>query len=466
MNKLFLSGLLGLIFLLAKPLSAQTSEQEALSGKTRILFLLDASGSMLAQWEGRQTRMDIAKRLLSETIDSLKVNPRLELALRAYGHLYPSRYQNCSDSKLEVPFSSENHEQIKQKLHHLTPQGTTPIAYSLEKAAEDFPVDVNARNIIIMITDGLESCGGDPCAVSRKLQEKQVILQPFVIALGAEEGFEQQFDCMGDYYDASSISQFREALRKTLTQSLGKTTLTVELLNEAGQPREKDITVTLQHHYTQQAIRNFVHYRDSRGITDTIEVDPVLPYDVVLHTIPPMEKKAVRLKGGQHNTLMVEVPRGQLTLSQKNHHEYPGGVKAIVRRHQQPQTLYTQPVGSSQKYLAGQYDVEVLTLPRTYFYGLELGAGKEINLDLPAPGIANIRADFSGIGDLFVLEEGNGQKLIHQLDEKKSVNSLALQPGQYRLVFRARQAQGSRYTKIRDFEIKSGATTNINLFGR
>ena len=466
MNKLLIHGLLGLILLLAKPLSAQTNEQEALPGKTRILFLLDASGSMLAQWEGPQTRMDIAKRLLAETIDSLKVNPRLELALRAYGHLFPSRYQNCADSKLEVPFSSNNHEQIKQKLHQLTPQGTTPIAYSLQKAAEDFPTDPNSRNIIILITDGIESCGGEPCSVSIELQKKRVILQPFVIALGAEEGFEQQFDCIGEYFDASSITQFRKALQSTLTQSLGKSTLTVELLNEEGQPKEKDITVTLQNHFTQQAYRNFVHYRDSRGITDTLEVDPVLTYDVILHTIPPMVKTGVRLKGGQHNILPIKVSRGQLQLYQKNHQEYKNGVKAIISQHQLPQTLHTQAVGSKQKYLAGRYDVEVLTLPRIYFNGIEIKPGKETVLELPAPGIANIRADFPGIGDLFLIGGSTGQQLIYQFDEKKSVNSLALQPGQYRIVFRALQAQGSKYTKVRDFEIKSGATTNINLFGR
>lgn len=466
MNKLIISGLLSLIFLLAKPLNAQTNEQEALPEKTRILFLLDASGSMLAQWDGRQTRMDIAKRILARTIDSLKVNPRLELALRAYGHLYPSRYQNCTDSRLEVPFSSGNYEQIKEKLNQLTPQGTTPITYSLQKAAEDFPADPGSRNIIILITDGLESCGGDPCEVSLNLQKKQVVLQPFIIALGAEEGFEQQFDCIGEYYDASSISLFRKALKETLQQSLGKTTLSLELLNDAGQAKEKDISVTLQNHFTGQAALNFIHFRDKNDLTDTLQVDPVLTYDIMIHTIPPLLKEGVRLKGGQHNSIAVKVPRGMLKIQQQNHHEYKNGVKAIIRQHQSPRTLNIQSVSSSQKYLAGRYDIEVMTLPRTEFRNVELKAGNETILELAPPGIANIRVDFTGIGDLFILDEVEGQQLIHQLDEKKSVNSLALQPGKYRLVFRAFQAKGSRHTKVRDFEIKSGATTNINLFGR
>ena len=71
--------------------------------KTRILFLLDASGSMYAEM-GRDTRMDVAKRLLSKMVDSLRNTPNLELALRVYGHQSTKDKQNCRDTKLEIPF--------------------------------------------------------------------------------------------------------------------------------------------------------------------------------------------------------------------------------------------------------------------------------------------------------------------------------------------------------------------------
>jgi len=51
--------------------------------KTRILFMLDALGSMLAPWE-QSTKIEAAKIILSDLIDSLKVSPNLELALRVY----------------------------------------------------------------------------------------------------------------------------------------------------------------------------------------------------------------------------------------------------------------------------------------------------------------------------------------------------------------------------------------------
>lgn len=463
MNPAKLIGFICLLFL-AKPALAQTNEQ-ALPEKTRILFLLDGSGSMMARWEGQRTRMDIAKRLLAETVDSLQAHPNLELGLRVYGHLYPSRPQNCTDSRLEVPFASNNHQQIKDKLKEIAPKGNTPIAYSLEQSGEDFPTSSGVRNIIIIITDGLESCGGDPCAVSLELQKKNIFLKPFVIALGDQEGFEQQFDCIGAYFDASSIDQFRQALAKAIKQSIGKTTLSVELLDAQERPTLSDINLSFINNFTGEALYNFVHYRNRQGQTDTIRLDPVLSYDLIVQTLPPLLRSNIQLEGGTHNVIGLKVPQGSLQLSQKNFREYENGVQALIRKSGKPQVFHVQAIGST-SYLAGTYDVEVLTLPRTYFRGVEIKADETTLLSIPAPGIANIRADFSGIGDIYVLDGGKQSQLIYKLETKTAVNSLALQPGNYRLVFRALNAQGSKYTKVRDFQIVSGATANLNLFGR
>lgn len=461
--------LIAFIGLLCLPLVSQTAfaqtNEQALPEKTRILFLLDGSGSMLAQWGGQQTRMDVAKKLLSETVDSLKDNKRIEMALRVYGHLFPSQQQNCSDTKLEVPFGPGNHQQIKAKLQQIAPKGNTPIAFSLQQAANDFPDASNFRNILIIITDGIESCGGDPCAISLELQKKNIFLRPFVIALGEQAGFQQQFECIGASFDASSIEEFRASLRKALKQSLGKTTLTVELLNEQGKPTKTDINLTFINSFTGESVYNFVHYRDSKGQTDTLQVDPVLSYHLMVQTLPPLFQRNMVLTGGEHNTIRVMVPQGNLQLVQKNHREYRNGVMAIIRKSGSSQSFHVQPMGSSVAYLSGSYDIEVLTLPRTLFQKVEILGGQTTTLELPAPGIANIRADFPGIGDVYVLDKnGLQQELIYKLDESSAVNSFALQPGFYRLVFRARNAKGSHFTKIKDFEIKAGGSISLNLF--
>ncbi|MBA4058447.1 MAG: von willebrand factor type a, partial [Marivirga sp.] len=154
---------------------SQTKVQQKIPEKTRILFLLDASGSMLEQWERpNQTRWSVAKSILTKLVDSLRLNNKLELGLRIYGHRSPQEIKNCKDTWLEVPFKSKNHSLIIDKLAEVKPKGVTPITYSLEQAAGDFPVGPGYRNIVILITDGIESCGGDLCATSRALQKKGV----------------------------------------------------------------------------------------------------------------------------------------------------------------------------------------------------------------------------------------------------------------------------------------------------
>src|SRR5690606_23386503 len=102
---------------------------------TRILFVFDASNSMNAKWDG-STRIAIAKELLIKAVDSLRGVPNLELGLRIYGHQSPitPTYQDCEDTKLEVPFTKGNHNLIKGKIRGVIPKGTTPIARSLEAA--------------------------------------------------------------------------------------------------------------------------------------------------------------------------------------------------------------------------------------------------------------------------------------------------------------------------------------------
>jgi Ca-activated chloride channel family protein len=104
---------------------------------------------MNAKWD-EQTRIEAAKDLLAKAVDSLKDVPNLEIALRVYGHQSPitATYQDCNDTKLEIPFGPANHDKIKYRIKSILAKGTTPIARSLEAAAEDFP-DQNSRNIII-----------------------------------------------------------------------------------------------------------------------------------------------------------------------------------------------------------------------------------------------------------------------------------------------------------------------------
>jgi Ca-activated chloride channel family protein len=458
-NFIILSLLLLFVLQTAK---AQRVEQ-SIPEKTRILFLFDASGSMLAPW-GNELRIDAAKRVLTDLVDSLRVNKKIELALRPYGHLTPAKERNCKDSKLEIPFAANNNDRIIERLKYIYPKGTTPIAYSLEQSAKDFPRDKNYRNIIIIITDGIESCDGDPCAVSLELQKKDIFLRPFVIGLGMKKEFAKEFECMGEYYNAKNINAFQTVLNGILSQSLSKTTASIELLDQNDRPVETDVNVSFINTFTNIAEFDFIHFRDQNGKPDTVEVDPVLSYDVVVNTVPPVVKRNVYLRGGTHNVIKIKSPQGKLKISQDNTSEYDKDVQVLVKKSSKTEIINTQSMRSEEKYLIGSYDLEILTLPRIEINNIEIRQGKTQTIDIPAPGRVNISYSSKGIGSLYAVDENGRQKWIKKLDLRGEKSSFGIQPGRYKYVFRSDLAMGSKYTQIKEFTIQSGQTLNIKIY--
>ena len=453
--------LLAATFILSTSINAQTPQQK-LPEKTRILFLLDGSGSMLARWENTY-RIAVAKKLLSDLVDSLRSDQNLELALRIYGHQYDRRLRRCDDTKLETPFAKENHDRIISVLKTIGPKGTTPIAYALEQAANDFPNADESRNIIIIITDGIESCDGDPCAVSLALQRKGIFLKPFIIGIGMDKNFEDQFGCMGSFYDAANINEFRKALDKALFQSLGKTTVSVELLDINNQPFETNVNVSFINHFTNTSAFEFVHYRDASGKPDSVEIDPVLSYDLVVNTIPAVRKNNIEIIAGQHNVLKIKSPQGNIRLEQPGHTEYQDGVMALIKKSNDPEILTTIQVPGTEKLLVGNYDIECTTLPRRIFKNVRIHQSETTELNIDQPGVVNFVATAKGIGSIYELFEDGSQQWIYNLNSNQNRNTVAIQPGKYKVVFRSEKAKGSKFTSIKEFEIEQGSSFNIRL---
>ncbi len=429
-------------------------------GPTRILFIYDASNSMNGKWQSG-VKHDIANQLLSQTLDSLK-DSEVEMALRVYGHQTSLRYgQDCDDTKLEVPFAKRNAQKIKSKLGDITPKGTTPIALTLEKAARDFPDCTNCRNIIILITDGIEECDGDPCAISRALQKKGVILKPFVIGIGLDDNFKNTFKCIGNYYDATNEKVFQNVLNIVISQALNNTTAQVNLLDIDGDPTETNVNMTFYNRFTQQDDYNYIHTLNSRGLPDTIYIDPSTNYDLVVHTIPQVVKEDVSLKAGQHNIIAVDAPQGFLNLK-KNGVKNFDQPKAIVRKHGEMQTIHVQELGNTEKYIVGKYDLEILTLPRTYIEGVEVLQSHTTDVEIPPAGLVTFIMNQPGYGSIYKIEN-NQLTWVVNLNPNSRSESFNLQPGTYKVVYRPRVAMDTKFTREKTFRITSGASEMVKL---
>jgi Ca-activated chloride channel homolog len=446
---------------LAQQKSTQIKNNPPTPKVTRILFILDASGSMEDKFDGR-TRMQVAKDILTKLVDSLKTVPNLELALRVYGHQFDKILNNCKDTKLEVPFKPGNHEAIKTKIKTITPKGTTLIANSLTHATSDFPDDKSSRNVIILITDGIEACGGDPCALSIGLQKKRIFLKPFIIGIGADDNFAKAFSCMGQYFDANDSKAFKLSLNKILTQTLKETTVVVNLLDYFDNPNETNVNITFINSVTDEVMYDYVHYKNSKGKSDKVKIDAILSYDIVVNTIPKVIKKDVAFEGGIENIVNIKTPQGSLQI--REHYKEYKQLPAIIRESNKSETIHIQNCGTKEKYLVGSYDIEVLTLPRTIFKDIKIDQSKTTTLTIDPPGILTISDQMQGFGSLYMIMETGEHQWIYNFHDENSRASLAMQPGNYKFVFRSQKTMGSEYTLVQYFTIYSGKTTNLKIF--
>lgn len=438
--------------------SAQDEEEKM----TRILFIFDGSGSMHGRWQSGK-KIDVAQRLMTQMLDSLSSLQieNFQLALRVYGHTKPSPPQDCNDTHLEVPFANNNYVKIKRVLRSIVPKGTTPIARSLERASSDFPECDNCRNIIILITDGIEECEGDPCAVSRALQRQGISLKPFVIGIGLDLEFRETFECVGNYYDAADENTFKEVLGVVISQALNNTTAQINLLDANGQATETDVPIALYNHASGQIEETFVHTMNFRGYPDTLSLDPLVAYDIVAYTVPPVRSDSVRVVPGRHNVLGVQAGQGSLELKMN----VPRSVEvptAIIRRHNSMETVNAQGFNTTQKYLNGSYDIEILTLPRIYQERVRIDQSTTTTVSIPTPGNLTIQTVTSGPGGIYVMR-GDELEWVLDLDPRSTRHQYSLQPGTYRVVFRPGSAQNTAYSKSKVFTISSGSTTLVKI---
>lgn len=437
-------------------LSVPTFAQKEVK-KTRVLFIFDASQSMYAKF-GSQSRMDVAKTLLIDMLDSLRGKKNLEVGLRVYGHQKPYPPQHCDDTKLEVDFGSNNISSIQNRLKTIKPKGTTSIAQALESGAYDFPSDAtNARNIVILITDGIEECNGDPCAISRLFQEKKVILKPFIIGIGLKKDFQKTFDCVGTFYDAKDPESFKNILNVVVSQVLNTSTVQVNLLDKKGFPTETNVPISFYDSFSGKLQYNFVHTMNYKGLPDTLKIDPVLSYRVIAHTVPPVESdKEWKLNPGKHTIIPLETPQANITLSM-------GGrqvADCIVKIKGQDEILNIQKTNTSQNYLIGEYDLEFLTLPRIK-HSISVKQDSSYKVLIPEPSLVILSFTSSGYGSIF--EDENELKWVTDIKPTKGKQNIYLMPGRYRIIYRAKNASESIFTKDLTFKVLPKKTVSLKL---
>jgi Ca-activated chloride channel family protein len=446
------------LFMLVFVINAQPKTNKI----TRVLFVFDASNSMKSQFDGK-AKMDHAKKLFNSLIDSLSKLKNYEFALRMYGSTVKYPPGDCNDTKLIIPFSKNNIPAIKAKVNAAKPTGITPIEHSLISSANDFPDSKNI-NTIILITDGIEECGGDPCAARQKLYEKGIIFKPCIIGIGLTKEQAKSFECVGNYFSYDESPNIVSTVVNTVsTQTMNKTSVQVNLLDLGYKPNETNVNMTFYDEKSGMPIYNYIHSINRFGNPDTVLLDEFRTYKLVAHTIPPVEKSGITLSAGIHNIIALDAPQGLLELKREiGIYNFNEKVKCIVRKKGEMNTLHVQPMNTMEKYIVGQYDLEVLTLPRTYLHDVSIQQTLLKTIYVEDAGMLKVKCKEAGDG--CIVQEVKGVlKWVCNLDGKTD-QTFYLQPGDYRITYRSKTLKQSIYTIEKKFTVVSNQIVNVDLF--
>jgi hypothetical protein len=188
--------------------SAQQQQDESAqpAGQTiNVELILDSSGSMVEPTSTGETRIDAAKRVLNEVIDAIPDDrgEQVNVGFRVFGHKGDNtdagRPESCASTELRVPIQGVDKDALRAEVQTYEPVGWTPIALALQESEQDFPDDTeDITNAIILVTDGLETCDGDPCAAAAQLNQGSKAVTVNVVGLGLEQDELAILQCIAD----------------------------------------------------------------------------------------------------------------------------------------------------------------------------------------------------------------------------------------------------------------------------
>lgn len=181
-----------------------------------IYFILDASGSMLAKIND-QRKIDMAHQAMGSLVQDL--NDSTKVALRTYGR---NRANDCSDIELVRPLGPLNRDALLAQINSIVPvnRSNTPIGNSLAALSADL-AGAKGQTLVVLLSDGEESCNGDPITEAARLHKAIPNLHVSVIGFDIAPEFQLRLAAIADagdgtYFGATDVNQLATALRQAI----------------------------------------------------------------------------------------------------------------------------------------------------------------------------------------------------------------------------------------------------------
>ncbi len=180
------------------------------------ILILDASNSMWGQIDGR-AKIEIAREAVGGILAQWDASR--PLGLMAYGHRRPG---DCGDIELIAPVGSAAASALTAQVNALVPRGKTPLTESVRRAAEELGFRDRPATVIL-VSDGIESCNADPCAVAAALEKSGIAFTAHVIGFGLKADEQKQLRCVADatggkFFTAANAGELKDALQQAAVE--------------------------------------------------------------------------------------------------------------------------------------------------------------------------------------------------------------------------------------------------------
>lgn len=433
--------------------------QQTVPAKTRVLIVLDGSRSMCDLWQS-DSKIKVVQRTLGSILDSLAAQTELEVALRLYNHKNP----NADGTMLEVPFEADNIRQLQSKLRTVVPGDGSSATQALYQSFSDFPDEASSRNILFLITDGLSSADGNLCGVMRQLQQRGTAVRLFILGPQTSADAQPPFSCAESFTYLPTEEQFDRAMHQSFGNATRMALVTLALTDGHGAQYETTVPVLFYDHQSRQLRYSTIHHYEGEWRADTLQVDPLYTYDLTFATKPPVRLTHQQFAAGQANEVKFRVAQGTLRLHyEARRSPFPlPDYQVVVRNREDGQIVSHQSVDVTAAYLAGHYDIEVLTQPVVTIPNVEIQEGSTTDLQLPLPGqLALEKPKESTFGSIFVVDK-EVLRWVCDLHPAETSERITLLPGEYQVVLKSAAANGGPAAS-EHFIIKAGQQTGITL---
>ncbi len=177
-----------------------------------VMVVYDASGSMWGQIDG-VTKIEIARDVMGDLVDQWSDDT--SLGLIAYGH---RREGDCGDIETLIEPAPVDPAGFMETVNAINPLGKTPLSAAVEQAAEVLVYRENPATVVL-ISDGIENCAADPCALSSELEQRGIDFTAHVIGFDVSSDQYEELACIaentgGIFVPASDAGELADALNE------------------------------------------------------------------------------------------------------------------------------------------------------------------------------------------------------------------------------------------------------------